>query len=115
MARHLSALIDPDMTGAPPEGAAMTELPPPRSSLVRFLGGSPVGVVLRLAVLSVIVGVLLNAFGLDPYNILTSVERLIRWITNLGWDAVERLWGWFVLGAVIVIPIWLISRLVAKR
>jgi hypothetical protein len=93
----------------------MTELLPPRSSLARFLGGSPTGVALRLAVLSVIVGVLLNAFGLDPYNILDSVERLVLWVYNLGWDAVERLWGWFVLGAVIVIPIWLITRVMARR
>jgi hypothetical protein len=93
----------------------MTELPPSRSSLARFLGGSPAGVALRLIVLSVIVGVLLNAFGLDPYNLIDSVERLIRWVYNLGWDAVERLWGWFVLGAIIVVPIWLISRMMARR
>jgi hypothetical protein len=47
-----------------------------------------------------------------PWNILQSMERLIRRIFNLGWDAVEWLWRYFLLGAVLVIPIWLIIRLI---
>ena len=30
---------------------------------------------------------------------------------DLGFDAVNWLWRYFLLGAVIVIPIWLLSRL----
>lgn len=86
-------------------------------SMDRFFGGSPVWVLVRLILLSIVVGVLLTALGLDPWNIFESVERLIRWIYNLGWDAVTWLWRYFVLGAVLVVPIWLIARLVnsAKR
>jgi hypothetical protein len=78
----------------------------------RFFGGSPVWVVVRLILLSIVIGVLLSALGLDPWNILQSVERLIRRIFDLGWDAVAWLWRYFLLGAVLVIPIWLIVRLV---
>ena len=77
----------------------------------RFFGGSPVWVVVRLILLSIVIGVLLSALGLDPWNILQSVERLIRRIFDLGWDAVAWLWRYFLLGAVLVIPIWLIVRL----
>ena len=86
-------------------------------SMDRFFGGSPMWVVVRLILLSIVVGVLLTALGLDPWNIFESVERLIRWIYNLGWDAVTWLWSYFVLGAVLVVPIWLIVRLInsAKR
>jgi len=86
-------------------------------SVDRFFGGSPLWVAVRLILLSIVVGVLLTALGLDPWNIFESVERLIRWIYNLGWDAVTWLWRYFVLGAVLVVPIWLIVRLVnsAKR
>jgi len=76
-----------------------------------FLGGSPVSVIVRLILLSVLVGVILSALGLDPWNILQSIERLIRSIWNMGFDAVVWLWRYFLLGAVIVIPIWLIVRL----
>ena len=78
----------------------------------RFFGGSPMWVVVRLILLSIVIGVLLSALGLDPWNILHSVERLIRRILDLGWDAVAWLWRYFLLGAVLVIPIWLIVRLV---
>jgi Family of unknown function (DUF6460) len=77
----------------------------------RFFGGSPLWVVVRLILLSIVIGVLLSALGLDPWNILQSVERLIRRILDLGWDAVAWLWRYFLLGAVLVIPIWLIVRL----
>jgi len=78
----------------------------------RFFGGSPLWVVVRLILLSIVIGVLLSALGFDPWNILQSVERLIRRILDLGWDAVAWLWRYFLLGAVLVIPIWLIVRLV---
>ena len=86
-------------------------------SIDRFFGGTPMWVVVRLILLSIVVGVLLTALGLDPWNIVESIERLIRWIYNLGWDAVTWLWRYSVLGAVLVVPIWLIVRLFnsAKR
>ncbi|MEX2034298.1 MAG: DUF6460 domain-containing protein [Xanthobacteraceae bacterium] len=77
----------------------------------RFLGGSPLAVLGKLVLLSVLIGVVLSALGLDPWNIVQSVERLIRHIWNMGFDAVRWLWRYFLLGAVLVIPIWLIMRL----
>lgn len=82
-----------------------------RDGLSRFLGGSPLTVVLRLVLLSILVGVVLAAIGLDPWNIVASIRRLFDWIWNLGFDAINSLWRYFLLGAVIVVPIWLISRL----
>jgi hypothetical protein len=78
----------------------------------RFLGGSPLAVLGKLVLLSVLIGVVLSALGLDPWNIVQSVERLIRHVWNMGFDAVRWLWRYFLLGAVLVIPIWLIMRLV---
>ncbi|MES2752015.1 MAG: DUF6460 domain-containing protein [Pseudomonadota bacterium] len=80
-------------------------------NLSRFLGGSPLAVLLRLVLLSLLVGVVLAAIGFDPWNIVYSLRRLIDWIWNLGFDAINGLWRYFLLGAVIVVPIWLISRL----
>ena len=80
--------------------------------LNQFIGGSPLAVLGKLILLSILIGVVLSALGLDPWNIVSSLERLIRTIWNMGFDAVRWLWGYFLLGAVIVIPIWLILRLV---
>jgi hypothetical protein len=81
----------------------------------RFFGGSPLSVLLRLVLISVLVGVILSAIGLDPWNIIPSVRRLIFTIWDMGFDAVAWLWRYFLLGAVIVIPIWLLMRLFNKR
>ena len=77
----------------------------------RFLGGPPLAVAGKLILLSILIGVVLSALGLDPWNIVQSVERLIRHIWNMGFDAVRWLWQYFLLGAVLVIPIWVILRL----
>jgi hypothetical protein len=77
----------------------------------RSFGGPPLSVLVRLVLLSILVGVVLAAIGFDPWNILHSIRRLIDTIWNMGWDAVSWLWRYFLLGAVLVIPIWLVMRL----
>lgn len=81
-------------------------------TLTRVFGGSPLAVIGRLVLVSILVGVVLTALGLDPFDIVHSIERLIRTVWNMGWDALKWLWRYFLLGAVIVIPIWLIMRLI---
>jgi hypothetical protein len=77
----------------------------------RFLGGPPLAVIGRLVLLSILVGVVLHAIGFDPWNILQSLRRLVLHIWDMGFDIVVRLWRYFLLGAAIVIPVWLIVRL----
>lgn len=81
------------------------------NGLKSFIGGSPLGVLVRLVLLSILVGVVLEVLGLDPLNIIRSIETLIRRIWNMGFDVIISLWRYLVLGAVIVIPVWLIIRL----
>ena len=82
------------------------------NGLNRFFGGSPLAVVFKLILLSILIGVVLSAIGLDPWNIVASLRRLIVKVWDMGFDAVRWLWQYFLLGAVIVIPIWLILRFV---
>ena len=85
---------------------------PANDSLSRCLGGSPLAVLGRLILLSILIGFVLHAFGLNPFNIIDSIRYLIERVWNLGFDAIHWLWRYFLLGAVIVIPVWLIMRLV---
>ena len=87
------------------------ELPARYDGLSRFLGGSPLGVAFRLVMLSILAGVVLAAIGFDPWNIVHSIRLLFVRIWDLGFDAINGLWRYFLLGAVIVIPIWLLGRL----
>ena len=96
----------------PERHLSTSERPTVRRDVARFLGGSPGSVVVRLVLLSILVGVILSAVGLDPRDILESIETLIRTVWNMGFDAVFWVWRYFLLGAVLVIPIWLVVRLV---
>jgi hypothetical protein len=84
---------------------------PESDPLARFLGGPPLSVLFRLALISILVGVILEALGFDPYNIIDSIQQLIRRIWDMGFDAVRFLWRYLLLGAVVVVPVWLVMRL----
>jgi len=88
------------------------EAPMANDTMTKVFGGSPLAVLARLVLVSILVGVVLAALGLDPFDIISSVERLIRHIWDMGFDAVRWLWRYFLLGAVIVIPICIVIRLV---
>ncbi len=75
-----------------------------------FFGGSPAVVVFKLAVASIIIGVVLSFFGFNPANLTEALRSLGRWISNLGFDAVETVFRYLVLGAIVVVPIWFLSR-----
>ncbi len=83
-------------------------------TLTRLFGGPPLAVLLKLVVLSVIVGVVLSALGLSPYDIVDSFIDLIVRIYEMGFDAIELALRYFLLGAVIVFPVWLIFRLLKR-
>jgi hypothetical protein len=82
------------------------------NTAAKIFGGSPLGVLGRLILVSILVGVVLSALGLDPFDIFRSVERLFRSIWDMGFDAIRWVWGYFLLGAVLVVPVWLIMRLI---
>jgi len=86
-------------------------LPANKDAFYRFLGGSPLAVAFRLILLSILVGVVLAAIGFDPWNILKSIRLLFQRIWDLGFDAINWLWRYFLLGAVIVLPVWLLMRI----
>ncbi|WP_417685126.1 DUF6460 domain-containing protein [Roseibium sp.] len=78
--------------------------------LYRFLGGSPGQVILRLVFLSFVVGVILSALDLEPLQIVDMAVRFVQRLWEMGFDALGNILRYFVIGAVIVVPIWLVSR-----
>lgn len=77
----------------------------------RIFGGNPVWVVVRLAVISIVVGIALSALGLTPGELLRKIDFLLQRLYDMGFRWIETLIGYFLIGAVIVLPIWAIARL----
>ena len=77
----------------------------------KFLGGSLLGVFIRLVILSVIVGIVLAALGLEPFDVFDGARRLVERIYDMGYEAFEKGISYFLTGALLVVPIWFIARL----
>ena len=76
----------------------------------RFLGGSFVGVLIRLVILSIIVGIVLAALGLEPFDVINGVQRLAERLYDMGYGALQKGFSYFVTGALLVVPVWLLGR-----
>ena len=81
----------------------------------QFFGDSVGGTLIRLVLLSVVVGVVFSALGITPFNLIERLQHLIRNITDMGLDAFNWAFKYFLLGAVIVFPIWFVVRLLGSR
>ena len=79
----------------------------------RFLGGSPLMVIVRLALISIVVGIVMSALGISPQNLVYRIRAFLQSIYDLGFGSIEWLLQYLMLGALVVVPIWLITRLFA--
>ncbi len=85
------------------------------SNLHRFLGGSPAAVLVRLIFLSLLVGAFMAFLGLTPFRLIGQVVEWLRSIVNLSFDTIREIGRWILYGAVIVVPVWFLSRLFERR
>jgi hypothetical protein len=77
----------------------------------RFVGGSPAMVALRLIVISFIVGVILETFGLSAFSLFSNAVRAARRLFELGFTDVRQLGRMLLTGGMVVVPVWLALRL----
>ena len=77
----------------------------------RFLGGSPLSVLIKLILLSVVVGVILSWLSWSPMEIIDWVIRFFERLWTSIFGSLDRAVDYFMLGAVIVVPLFLLSRL----
>jgi Family of unknown function (DUF6460) len=83
--------------------------------LTRFLGGTPLGVALRLFFLSLIVGALLMWLDIRPADLVQGMIHFVQRIWSLGFNAVREMGDYLIAGAMVVVPLWLIARLLTMR
>lgn len=81
------------------------------SNLQRFLGGSPAAVLVKLVFLSLLVGAFMSFLGITPVGLISRVWRMIQSVLDLGFDSLREVGRWILYGAIIVVPLWLLSRL----
>ena len=65
---------------------------------------------IRLALISIAVGIVLKALGIDLRNFFDRINVLLRNLYDLGFNAFNWVFEYMLLGALVVVPIWLIAR-----
>lgn len=112
------------MTQRPPntEPPTWTQAPPgtrwrdqDASPLRRFIGGSPLGVAVKLVLVSLIVGAALMWLHISPTQLVQEVADLANRLALLGFQSLHDFGAYITAGAMIVIPVWLILRLLSYR
>lgn len=81
----------------------------------RFLGDTPLRIAVKLLILSIALGFLMSVFGLYPDDILRAVRDFIINLWEKGFAALGQVGDYLVLGAVIVVPVFLVIRVLSYR
>lgn len=80
-------------------------------TLTHFLGGSASTVLLRLLVVSFVVGILLAGLGFEPETIYESLLHIVRRLIDFGLGDIRQIGRILLTGAMVVLRVWLLLRL----
>jgi len=75
-----------------------------------FLGDSLGRTIIKLLVISFVVGIIMSALNFTPWDVWYGIKDFVVSIYNLGFDALGKIGKYFLLGAGIVVPVFLILR-----
>ena len=83
--------------------------------MTRFLGDSPIRVLFKLLLLSLVAGWVMNWLYLTPVTLVEQALATAGDLWRAGFAGIERFGGTIALGAVVVVPLFLLSRLAQVR
>lgn len=81
----------------------------------RLLGDTPARTILKLIVVSLIVGFIMAVFGIVPMDILNGIRDFVLDLWHTGFAALGRVGDYLLLGATIVIPAFILLRILSFR
>lgn len=81
----------------------------------RFLGDSIGRTIIKLIVVCLIVGFVLAFFGFTPDNIVDTIRYYFLDLWYNGFQALGRVGDYILLGAIIVVPVFIVLRLLSIR
>ncbi|MEL6920790.1 MAG: DUF6460 domain-containing protein [Pseudomonadota bacterium] len=80
-----------------------------------LLGDTIGRTIIKLIVVSVLVGMVMSVFGWTPTGILNAIVEFFANLWAQGFAALGRFGDWLILGASIVIPVFVVLRLLNYR
>jgi len=81
--------------------------------VTHFLGDTPGRTVVKLLVVSFVVGVIMSALDWYPIDVFYAARDFLQNLWDTGFAALGRFGRYLALGAVIVVPIFVVVRLLS--
>lgn len=81
----------------------------------RFLGDSPLRVLVKLVVVSILVGFVMTVFDWYPADIYYGIRNFLLDLWHKGFAALGRVGDYLLLGAAVVIPAFIVLRALSYR
>ncbi|WP_321389106.1 DUF6460 domain-containing protein [Emcibacter sp.] len=69
------------------------------------------GIVWKLIIASLFVGMALSYFDITPAELIKDLPETIGRIVDTAWSGVQWAADYVVLGAIIVVPVWLLMNI----
>jgi len=82
--------------------------------LTRLLGERPGRTLIKLLILSCLVGLVLSSWGWKPLDVPARVWQFMLDLYHWAYSSFDRFFDMFLVGAMIVVPIFVIRRLLKK-
>ncbi|MEL6435905.1 MAG: DUF6460 domain-containing protein [Pseudomonadota bacterium] len=85
------------------------------SRLSALLGDTISRTIIKLVVISILVGMVMSVFGWTPSGIFQGVVDFFTRLWAQGFAALGRFGDWLVIGASVVIPAFIVLRILNYR
>jgi hypothetical protein len=83
------------------------------SVMDRIFGGPVLLTLFRLAMASVVVGLVFAVYGINPMNLWINFGDTIADVWRFVFSAIDWSWQYAALGAIVVLPLWILIRLLS--
>lgn len=83
--------------------------------ITQFLGDTPSRTLVKLAVISFVVGIIMSSLNFTPVEVWYAIRDFFVRIYDLGFEAFGRIGKYFIYGALVVIPIFILMRVLKFR
>ncbi len=102
-----------DRTASSPEMPGRGIVRPPLGR--RLLGGPPTAVAARLVLASLVVGAAMMWLRIEPTDVAVAAAHAVHHLYVMGFLAAGQIGRYLAAGAAVVVPVWLVSRLISLR
>ncbi|UTO27789.1 DUF6460 domain-containing protein [Bartonella harrusi] len=80
-----------------------------------FLGGTLGRVAIKLLILSFLAGIVMNFLGWTPRSLVRTITEFLKSLWETGFITLTNFFHMTIMGAIIVVPIFLFLRIFHKK